>query len=336
VQSPNAEDTSIKFPEDGDKKNCSETDKDEIDETNPDDYDDQSNSNNTRTVTQQTDLVAPNEILVSAKPLFSLAEPVLIPSEQLRRLDSIIRAKLADKQKIVCDILRIPSEHFPEISDIAGQPEAPNQEPTDLILAAFAQIQTLTELLSEHLQTFAFPEISAASMLCDDCNKNLDSNIWNKEPVTTAKSSNKKLATVNADVKRTPSSASMKSNASVAGVMSIEQGQGIANKSTVITEDENGYCQIDELRLPAINNVSSIAPASPQPALPRHHQTTMNVLDNRNVEEFPEEDDGVKEQQSKPNESEAFLEELKREVYGESIKLYITSRNYILHCHWTF
>lgn len=45
--------------------------------------------------------------------------------EQLRRLDEAIRFKLAEKQKVICDMYRVPNEHFSEIVDIASQPEAP-------------------------------------------------------------------------------------------------------------------------------------------------------------------------------------------------------------------
>lgn len=45
--------------------------------------------------------------------------------ERLRRLDESIRLTLAEKQKIVCDIFKVPNEHFSAIADIAGQPEAP-------------------------------------------------------------------------------------------------------------------------------------------------------------------------------------------------------------------
>lgn len=45
--------------------------------------------------------------------------------ERLKRLDESLRQMLAEKQKIVCDILKVPNEHFVEIADIVGQPEAP-------------------------------------------------------------------------------------------------------------------------------------------------------------------------------------------------------------------
>lgn len=49
----------------------------------------------------------------------------VVDTERLRRLDESIRSTLAEKQKIVCDIFRVPNEHFSAIADIAGQPEAP-------------------------------------------------------------------------------------------------------------------------------------------------------------------------------------------------------------------
>lgn len=50
-------------------------------------------------------------------------------TERLKRLDESIRSTLAEKQKIVCDIFRVPNEHFSAIADIAGQPEAPKVRP---------------------------------------------------------------------------------------------------------------------------------------------------------------------------------------------------------------
>lgn len=103
------------------------------------------NSNNTRTLTQLSSLVAPSEVHISISPAL-IAQPVLTPNgwflaclktlttfilicklftEQLRRLDESIRNTLVEKQKIVCDIFKVPNEHFSAIADIVGQPEAP-------------------------------------------------------------------------------------------------------------------------------------------------------------------------------------------------------------------
>ena len=50
---------------------------------------------------------------------------LLFVLERLRRLDEALRSTLAEKQKVVCDMFRVPSEHFTAIADIAAQPEAP-------------------------------------------------------------------------------------------------------------------------------------------------------------------------------------------------------------------
>lgn len=45
--------------------------------------------------------------------------------EKLRRIDKLIANKLAEKQKIICSMFRVPDEDFNTIVDIASQPEAP-------------------------------------------------------------------------------------------------------------------------------------------------------------------------------------------------------------------
>lgn len=45
--------------------------------------------------------------------------------EKLRRIDEFIAEKLAEKQRIVCSMFRVPDEDFNTIVDIASQPEAP-------------------------------------------------------------------------------------------------------------------------------------------------------------------------------------------------------------------
>lgn len=46
-------------------------------------------------------------------------------AEKLRRSDESIRQHMAEKQKIICDMFRVPNEHFTAIADIVSQPEAP-------------------------------------------------------------------------------------------------------------------------------------------------------------------------------------------------------------------
>ncbi|XP_055706174.1 rho guanine nucleotide exchange factor 12 isoform X6 [Phlebotomus papatasi] len=162
-----------------------------------------SSSCNTRTLTQQCSLVAPSEVQVTVSPSLT-AEPVLTPAERLRRLDESIRGMLAEKQQIVCDMFRMPSEHFSAIADIAGQPEAP-KDPSDLVLAAFAQVQSLTEALNDYTRVSQIQEISAVSMaLCDDCHKMRSEHATRAHPVLQREDS--------------------------------------------VQEDEDGYCEIVELR----------------------------------------------------------------------------------------
>lgn len=57
-------------------------------------------------------LVAPTEILVTRCSAVLQAALVQQPGEQLRRLDQAIRQQLRDKQQIICDMFRVPREHF--------------------------------------------------------------------------------------------------------------------------------------------------------------------------------------------------------------------------------
>uniref|UniRef100_A0A1B0CLQ4 Guanine nucleotide exchange factor n=1 Tax=Lutzomyia longipalpis TaxID=7200 RepID=A0A1B0CLQ4_LUTLO len=147
-----------------------EEEDDDADEGKKEKFNGYSNSCSTRTLTQQCSLVAPSEVQITVSPSLT-AEPVLTPAERLRRLDESIKGMLVEKQQIVCDMFRMPSEHFSAITDIAGQPEAP-KDPSDLVLAAFAQVQSLTEALNDYTRVSQIQEISAVSMaLCDDCHR---------------------------------------------------------------------------------------------------------------------------------------------------------------------
>ncbi|KAJ6646299.1 Rho guanine nucleotide exchange factor 11 [Pseudolycoriella hygida] len=179
-------------------------------------------SSGTRILTQQSSLIDPSEVQISVSPVLT-AEPVLTPQEQLRRLDEAIRFKLAEKQKVICDMYRVPNEHFSEIADIAGQPEAP-KEPSDIVLAAFAQVQSLTETLNDHMKVSCRQELSAISTrVCDDCHSSLQ---HTTKPVT------------------------LPSN--------VRNGAAVIERIDSV-QDDDGYCEIDELRLPTvINNVPQL------------------------------------------------------------------------------
>ncbi|XP_062698767.1 uncharacterized protein LOC109401184 isoform X2 [Aedes albopictus] len=213
--------------------------------------------NNTRTLTQQCSLVAPGEIHVSVSSALT-AEPVLTPSEKLRRLDMAIRKTLVEKQRVVCDMFKVPDEHFLAIADIAGQPEAPQKEPTDIILAAFSHIQSLTDVLNEHMRVTQSQEISAVSTsVCDECN--CSASAANGVGVTGVVSNgtpeiNGTAVVVDPVANSSSSSISSSANSQITtvgvppiGAVLEEQGDQVS-----ITEDEDGYCEIDEVRAAAV------------------------------------------------------------------------------------
>lgn len=194
-------------------------------------------------------------------------------------MDESIRLSLAEKQKIVCDIFKVPNEHFSAIADIAGQPEAPKvnqfiqnifylliknvklnkkscnniqylsliQEPSDILLAAFAQVQSLTEALNEYIK---IPQIQPTDMiiksasLCDDCFKTADKKCQEQQSNQTASPQ------CNTNKCQSPTTSNVISDKLTESTTSIE--------GEIIILDDDGYCEIDEIRLPAINKPASV------------------------------------------------------------------------------
>lgn len=184
-----------------------------------------------RRLTQQSSLIAPSEIQITQNEVH-VADRILSTEETLSRLDTEFRNVLHKKQEIVCDMFKVPVEHFQAIADIAGQPEAA-KEPGDLLLAAFAQIQTLNELLGEHIclprQVNMFREVAAVSnSFCDSCYKAREA--------------------LNND--RNNAVSSMVSSTSTS------EATTIAVRVPPI-EDEDGYCEIEEIRNEILQNNTS-------------------------------------------------------------------------------
>lgn len=148
-------------------------------------------------------------------------------------------------------MFKVPDEHFLAIADIAGQPEAPQKEPTDIILAAFAHIQSLTDVLNEHMRVTQSQEISAVSTSnCDECNGGgkpvaalaATASVAKNTTATTA--INPGQPEVNGiTIDPISSSASAQPTIGVPPIASVLQGDEVN-----ITEDEDGYCEIDEVR----------------------------------------------------------------------------------------
>ncbi|XP_023171235.2 uncharacterized protein LOC111599722 isoform X2 [Drosophila hydei] len=190
------------------------------------------NSNNTRTLLMQSPLVEPTAIQISISPALT-AEPVLTPGERLRRLDASIREGLLEKQRIICDIFRLPVEHFNEIVDIAMMPEAP-KDSADIALAAYDQVQMLTRILNDYMHVSPEMEISAVSTaVCDHCHER-EKNVAKVSPPPLPKSKKQNAQQQTPQLNRTA------------------KHKTRVEEEIAIHEDDDGYCEIDELRLPAI------------------------------------------------------------------------------------
>lgn len=101
------------------------------------------------------------------------------------------------------------------------------------MLAAFAQIQSLTEALNEYINVPHRQDItSITSSLCDDCHKT-------RNKLQTQRSRN-----------------SNSSNSSTATtVVRNTQAELLSCDQTSLVQDDDGYCEIDEIRLPSIQPV---------------------------------------------------------------------------------
>ncbi|XP_023037752.1 uncharacterized protein LOC6640155 isoform X4 [Drosophila willistoni] len=203
------------------------------------------NSNNTRTLLMQSPLVDPAAIQISISPAHT-AEPVLTPGERLRRLDSSIRDGLLEKQKIICDIFRLPVEHFNEIVDIAMMPEAP-KDSADIALAAYDQVQMLTKILNEYMRVTPEQEVSAVSTaVCSHCHE---------------KEKHRKIVSHSPSPPPLPPPNKQHAQAQAQPQIPLSRMMPKLHTHSVddvaIHEDDDGYCEIDELRLPAITTKSS-------------------------------------------------------------------------------
>ncbi|XP_052839329.1 uncharacterized protein LOC128254332 isoform X4 [Drosophila gunungcola] len=212
------------------------------------------NSNNTRTLLMQSPLVEPTAIQVSISPAHT-AEPVLTPGEKLRRLDASIRSDLLEKQKIICDIFRLPVEHYDQIVDIAMMPEAP-KDSADIALAAYDQIQTLTKMLNEYMHVTPEQEVSAVStVVCGHCHEK--EKLRRKVLASAASSSSPPPLPP-------PNRQHAQAQAQIPPSRLMPKLQTLDLDEVAIHEDDDGYCEIDELRLPAIPS----KPAHERPTTP--------------------------------------------------------------------
>lgn len=125
---------------------------------------------NAISTTQPCQLIQPSEISVAAQTVQE-ASLVVTPEESLRRHGEQIQQSVGEMERIICDLNRLPPEHFAAIADIAAQPEAAS-DLADLAIAAFAQSKFLVETLRTAMVNGSKPTAPSSfggPALCDNC-----------------------------------------------------------------------------------------------------------------------------------------------------------------------
>ncbi|XP_059352052.1 rho guanine nucleotide exchange factor 11-like [Daphnia carinata] len=112
-------------------------------------------------IAEGTPLIDPTEVVVSQGAVLT-AEPVLTPLEKLRRKDQMIRAALADKQRLVADILHVPHSELDPASELLSESEG-EKEARLLVMTAIAQATQLSAVLNESLHVTEEEAIAAVS-----------------------------------------------------------------------------------------------------------------------------------------------------------------------------
>ncbi|XP_055384801.1 uncharacterized protein LOC129614289 [Condylostylus longicornis] len=212
--------------------------------------------------------------------------------ERLRQLDKIIEDALAEKQKIVCDMYRIPNEHFAAIADIASQPEAP-KDSADIILAAFSQVQSLTSILTEYIKKpdnnivicnkchLCPPEYKKSDILKKDDIAKVSNQeefveqIDNQNDVSLEQSKNEDLSNNDNNEsdsqsisEKSPIPETENTSTKEESTSSITETKDETDKiieDTILQEDD-GYCEIDRLRLPSSGFIEQPPPNLPEPS----------------------------------------------------------------------
>lgn len=146
-------------------------------------------------------------------------------------------------------------------------------------MAAFAQVQSLTETLSEYIRVSTHQEISAVSTsLCDECHKhnqqqiirasrssqsNISSTITNSPSASTIGANASPLSTATTSINTATFATVVRNNS--AGLQAAASAvttaaaatcsaalPGASDRVDAVLVDDDGYCEIDELRLPTV------------------------------------------------------------------------------------
>lgn len=134
------------------------------------------------------------------------------------------------------------------------------QEPADIVLAAFAQVQSLTETLNDYIKVSHHHDPSAVSTsLCDDCYTKSQDHQQSKNQILEAK--DQQASSTRATSATTSGSSQSNSAPTVINMTTSPSAPSPLDTNDFI-QDDDGYCEIDEIRLPAIikttpGNISS-------------------------------------------------------------------------------
>lgn len=185
------------------------------------------------------------------------------------------------------------------------------QEPSDILLAAFAQVQSLTEALNDYIK---IPQIQPTDMLvkstslCDDCFKNAEKQCEEQQtkpilvplaPMPALPSSHNN-STSCSNNSQSPSTSTVINNKLTESTASIDEAS--------ILPDDDGYCEIDEIRLPAITKSPSIKINDPRrqsaaAPLPPDATDATTVANNKNNKTDSTNDSQTPPQPPPPNKS---------------------------------
>lgn len=143
------------------------------------------------------------------------------------------------------------------------------QEPADIVLAAFAQVQSLTETLNDYIKVSQQQDPSAVSiLLCDDCYTKSQGQQQSKNQILESKDQQASTR----GTSTTSSSQSITAPTIINNKFAINAPPpvGLPLDTNDFIQDDDGYCEIDEIRLPAIIKPTpgNSSPMSAQSAIP--------------------------------------------------------------------
>lgn len=139
-------------------------------------------------------------------------------------------------------------------------------------MAAFAQVQSLTETLNDYIKITQQQEISAVStLLCDECySKSQDQE--KQQPL-----------------QQTRTDRSSASSQSSTATTVIKNTTNTSNDQIDCIQDDDGYCEIDEIRLPAIIKSTGL-PSSPSSSSSNPELKRQGTINADSIPEETEQD----------------------------------------------